>query len=158
MYDDAFRIWYENEEHEQIYLSDLPRIRVGDPDTFDSFEVPKHSVAQTNAKVEMNLKWSYIPEDPLVRPWERFDMIVIDEVHALLADATYQSAPYFVRRLIQETLKNSDTCKVIVMTGTPKILERYPLFKEAHTLTQINLEQLRGDLTCAMGSFMAAAE
>lgn len=137
-YDDAFRIWYENEEHEQIYLSDLPRIRVGDPDTFDSFEVLKHSVAQTNAKVEMNLKWSYIPEDPLVRPWERFDMIVIDEVHALLADATYQSAPYFVRRLIQETLKNSDTCKVIVMTGTPKILERYPLFKEAHTLNLMN--------------------
>lgn len=137
-YDDAFRIWYENEEHKQIYLSDLPRIRVGDPDTFDSFEVPKHSVAQTNARVETNLKWSYVQEDPLTRPWERFDMIVIDEVHALLADATYQSAPYYVRRLIQETLKNSDTCKVIVMTGTSKILGKYPMFKQAHVIDMMS--------------------
>lgn len=104
-YDDSFAIWYANEEEEKIYESDLPRIRVGDPESFDSFEVPKHSVTQTNARVETNLKWSYSPEDPLVRPWERFDMIVVDEVHALLADATYQSAPYYVRRLIQETLK-----------------------------------------------------
>lgn len=133
-YCDPFMIWYANDEQEKIYESDLPRIQVGDPETFDSFEVPKHSVAQTNARVETNLKWSYTPEDPLARPWERFDMIIVDEVHALVADAAYQSAPYYVRRLIQETLKQSDTCKVIVMTGTPKILENYPMFDNAHVI------------------------
>ena len=133
-YDDSFAIWYANDEQEKVYESDLPRVRVGDPETFDSFLVPKHSVAQTNARVETNLKWSYTPEDPLARPWERFDMIIVDEVHAILADASYQSAPYYVRRLIQETLKNSDTCKVIGMTGTPKILKGYQLFDNAHVI------------------------
>ena len=133
-YCDPFMIWYANDEQAKIYESDLPRIVVGDPNTVNSFEVPKHSVAQTNARVETNLKWSYTPEDPLARPWERFDMIVIDEAHALLADASYQSAPFYVRRLVQATLKYSDTCKVIAMTGTQKILEKYPLFDGAHVI------------------------
>ena len=137
-YNDSFRIWYANDEEARVYEENFERIRVGDPSSVYSTEVPKHSVAHTNARIETNLKWSYTPEDPLARPWERFDMIVVDEVHSLLTDASYQSAPYYVMRLIEETLKRSETCKVIIMTGTAKVLDKHPLFAQAHVVDRMD--------------------
>ena len=137
-YNDSFRIWYANDEEARVYEENFERIKVGDPSSIYSTEVFKHSVAHTNARIETNLKWSYTPKDPLARPWERFDMIVVDEVHSLLTDASYQSAPYYVMRLIEETLKRSDTCKVITMTGTAKVLDKHPLFSQAHVIDRMD--------------------
>ena len=137
-YNDSFRIWYANDEEARVYEENFERIKGGDPSSIYSTEVFKHSVAHTNARIETNLKWSYTPEDPLARPWERFDMIVVDEVHSLLTDASYQSAPYYVMRLIEETLKRSETCKVVIMTGTAKILDQYPFFQKAHVVDRMN--------------------
>ncbi|MDD6040247.1 MAG: hypothetical protein PUD63_03495, partial [Clostridia bacterium] len=75
--------------------------------------------------------------DPTVQPWNRFDMIIVDEAHSLLSDATYQSSAFYVRRLIEETLKNFKTCKVIVMTGSPKILEKHPVIQKAHLIDRM---------------------
>ena len=91
------------------------------------------STACTNAQMETLWK-EFLPDQSYSHPWLRFDMIVIDEVHSLISDASYQSAPFYVRRMIEETLKRSDKCKVIVMTGSPQILKDYPLLKDAHCI------------------------
>ena len=97
------------------------------------------SCVYTNAKLEKDLQDRYSASNPLVQPWKRFDMIVVDEVHSLFSDATYQTAGFYVRRLIQQTLKYSKDCKVIVMTGTPEILEGVSLFKKAHLIDRMNI-------------------
>lgn len=103
----------------------------------DSHHVCLRSCVCTNAKVEHDLKKHYSAGDPTVQPWNRFDMIIIDEAHSLLSDATYQSSAFYVRRLIERTLKNSKTCKVIVMTGSPKILEKHPVIQKAHLIDRM---------------------
>lgn len=91
----------------------------------------------TNAKVEYDLRKWYSAFDPRLQPWNRFDMIIVDEVHSLFSDATYQSASFYVRRLIEETLRRSQTCKVIVMTGSPQILKNSPLLAKAHLIDRM---------------------
>lgn len=66
-------------------------------------------------------------------------MIVIDEAHSLLADASYQSSPFYIRRLIEETLIHSRTCKVILLTGTPQIFDGYPLLEKAHVINRMEI-------------------
>lgn len=96
-------------------------------------KVKARSCCCTNAQVE-KIWQSYEPQSTETHPWERFDIIVIDEVHSILTDASYQSAPFYVRRLIEETLSKSSKCKLIVMTGSPEVFENYPLFDDAHSL------------------------
>ena len=98
----------------------------------------RRTCVNTNAKIEYNLRQHYHLLDATTHPWERFDMIVVDEAHALLADASYQRSPFYVRRLIEETRKRSKTCKIIVMTGSPQILSWYPLFDDAHCVDMMS--------------------
>ena len=44
----------------------------------------------------------YRPLDATTHLWELFDLIVIDEAHSLVLDASYQSAPFYVTELINE--------------------------------------------------------
>ena len=64
-------------------------------------------------------------------------MIIIDEAYSILADASYQSFPFYGRWLIEETLSRSSTCKIILMTGTPQILDGYPLLEKAHVIDRM---------------------
>ena len=114
----------------------IERIELVDAQGF-TYQVGLRSCVSTNAKVEYDLQAHYSAGDPTMQPWNRFDMIIIDEAHSLLSDATYQSACFYVRRLIEETLKNSKTCKVIVMTGSPKILEKHPVIQKAHLIDRM---------------------
>lgn len=129
--------WMLDEKYQDYYESPIITI----PDCMDSgqgLNVYKRSCVYTNAKIERMVLERISPYDPSENPWERFDMIVVDEAHAILSDASYQSSPFYVRRLIEETLKQSKTCKVIAMTGTPRLLSRYSLFEKAH---EINVMQ-----------------
>lgn len=125
---------YTDERYEGF--ENIERIELVDAQGF-VYHVALSSCVSTNAKVECDLQKHYSAGDPTVQPWNRFDMIIIDEVHSLLSDATYQSACFYVRRLIEETLNNSKTCKVIVMTGSPKILERHPVIQKAHLIDRM---------------------
>ena len=65
------------------------------------------------------LKNIYDPEDPMTHIWNKFDAIVVDEVHSLVTDSTYQSATFDVLELIREYLALSqnkqlqeDACSV----------------------------------------------
>ena len=117
-----------------------PTITISSPEDWGS-GVPAYarSCAFTNAKTEWYIAGHYILSAPTSHLWERFDMIIIDEAHSLLADASYQSSPFYVRRLIEETLARSSTCKVILMTGTPHILDGYPLLEKAHVIDRMEM-------------------
>lgn len=81
----------------------------------------------------------YIPKEPFTHPWERFDFIVIDEVHSILSDANYQSAPFYIQSLLEEIKLRAPKCKVIVMTGSPEIIRDYPLFEDYHLIDRMDV-------------------
>ena len=89
------------------------------------------SVVCTNAYIENYLRYSYVPNDPSTHLWNLFDVIIVDEVHSLITDATYQTAPFTVLEFMREYIRlcsNSEEtqpqCKhLIVMTGSPEPFE-----------------------------------
>lgn len=95
----------------------------------------QRSIACTNAAIERYLEKHYRADKAEDFLWNRFDIIVVDEAHAVVADASYQTAPYYVHSLINKTLKmnaaGKTNCKVIVMTGSPQILADFRLPKTA---------------------------
>ncbi|MGN0761875.1 MAG: hypothetical protein ACI4MK_00740, partial [Aristaeellaceae bacterium] len=123
--------WMANDPKYEIRF-DAPVISLPSLSGWGEPQVYEQSAVLTNAKVEHSIMKNYMPGEAATHPWLRFDMIVINEVHSLLADASYQSAPFYVRRLIEKTLEENKACKVIVMTGSPQILEGIPLFEKAH--------------------------
>lgn len=80
----------------------------------------------TNAAIESYMRKSYVQNDSTTHLWNRFDMIVFDEAHVIRSDTSYQTAPYFTMRLLQETYKAQQkgltNCKIVMMTGTPSVL------------------------------------
>ena len=106
------------------------------------------SVACTNAFIEVYIRNVFDPDDPGTHIWNLFDMIVVDEFHSLVMDASYQSAPFYVNSLIWEITRRihlaeqkaageiddpedsiiSPLCKhLILMTGTPTTVRKYPV-------------------------------
>jgi len=91
------------------------------------------SVVCTNAYISAYLKYAYNPNDPTTHIWNKFDAIVVDEVHSLVTDSTYQAATFDVVEFIKEYLnlyKNNKlldcSCKhMILMTGTPQPFEAH---------------------------------
>ena len=55
----------------------------------------------------------------------------MDEVHSVVADASYQSAPFYVQSFVNEAYRHyqsgESNCRVIIMTGSPNILKDYTL-------------------------------
>ena len=86
------------------------------------------SVVCTNASISAYLRYIYDPNNPITHIWNKFDAIIVDEVHSLVTDSTYQSSTYDVLTMIQEYLdlyQNNQlldcACKrMILMTGTPQ--------------------------------------
>lgn len=121
----------------------------------------KKSVACTNAFIESYIRNVYNPADPGTHLWNLFDIIVVDEFHALVMDASYQSAPFYVNSLIWEIAyrhhradekeaKNVDNpeasilrplCKhLVLMTGTPDTVRKYPVpYIEPHVLDMMDV-------------------
>lgn len=80
-----------------------------------------NAVVVTNAGIEKYIKYKYNKDDEKTHLWKYFDIVVIDEAHSLVADATFSDAPFHVMSFVAKTL-NSSSCKVILMTGTPDLL------------------------------------
>lgn len=113
-------------------------------------KVYQRSVVCTNAFIEKYLQYRYNPRDITTHLWELFDIIVIDEAHSLVLDATYQSAPFYVRELIKLYngmvgwhLKNPKKykrpqCKhIILMTGTVDPIENFKAPKNSVILNKM---------------------
>lgn len=138
-FDSPYADWFADLDPRYEGYYESPTMKLPDLDGWGRARVYRRTCVNTNAKIESNLRQHYTPLDATTHPWERFDMIIIDEAHALLADASYQSSPFYVRRLIEETLQKSNKCKVIVMTGSPQILNNQPLFANAHCIDMMDV-------------------
>ena len=103
-------------------------------DEWGEHRILQRSVVCTNAFIEAYLKYFYNPQNVTTYIWELFDMIVVDEVHSMVVDASYQSAPFYVRSLVNKSLavlreakkngKKLPACQhIILMTGTPEPVE-----------------------------------
>lgn len=84
----------------------------------------------TNAMVEYYYLDIYNKEDEYSEIENLYDIIVIDEFHSLVTDASYQSAPFFVniliRKIIDKFIKNAEMrCKhLIMMSATPEPISK----------------------------------
>lgn len=91
------------------------------------------SVICTNSYIAAYLHYVHDPKDPITHIWNKFDTIIVDEVHSLITDATYQSASFSLLSLIKEYLLlyqsqslQECACKhIILMTGTPEPFEKF---------------------------------
>lgn len=100
------------------------------------------STAWTSAGLEHYLKKRYNPTDITTHLWNRFDLIVVDEVHSVVADASYQTAPFYVQSFVNEAYRHFEsgesTCNVVVMTGTPGVLNKYNFPKNSNRLNKLD--------------------
>lgn len=122
----------ETGEDRPVEYEKYVRVIASDDKFSSEYVTHNQSVVCTNAYIESHLKYCYIPTDPTTHLWNLFDVIIIDEVHSLITDATYQSAPFAVLELIKEYLhlcanaENPPKCKhLILMTGTPAPFENF---------------------------------
>lgn len=122
------------EELESILASERT---VNDPDWGEEF-LWQRSVTCTNAAIENYLAKHYNENDLTSFLWNRFDLIILDESHSVRADASYQSAPFYVQRLInvvQQLKRKGETqCNAVVMTGTPDVISDYGFPSDGHKI------------------------
>ena len=116
-----------------------------------SHVVFQRSVICTNAFIEKYLQYRYEPRDICTHLWELFDLIVVDEAHAMVLDATYQSASFYVYELVREYLQRHKDAEMfpekhkaprcqnlILMTGSSDPLTNLPAIGEAHILDKMD--------------------
>ena len=126
-----FEVWQTGEYRPPEYEKYLKEIK-GNSEWGDfSFLSYNKSAVCTNAYISAYLRYVYNPEEPLTHIWNKFDAIIIDEVHSLVTDSTYQTAGFDVQSFIEEYVKLQKegklldcACKhLILMTGTPQPFE-----------------------------------
>lgn len=92
---------------------------------------PPHQVVVTNAGIEQFIKTRYKKDDEKTHIWKYFDLIILDEAHSLVTDATFADSPFHVLSFLRYVRVQAPSCKIIFMTGTPDPIEQ--LFQEKLT-------------------------
>lgn len=75
-------------------------------------------IACTNARIEKFAKNQYKSEDSETHIWNKFDLIVVDEVHSLTMDATFSDSPFYVEKFIKQAYNENRNCDILLMSGT----------------------------------------
>lgn len=136
--------WYldDREDARDIWLHRRKVNCEGDAWCQGTRTIYQRTVVCTNAAIEHYQRNNYNPADSTTFLWNRFDIIVFDEAHSLLADMSYQTAPFYSLSLLEEVLeyqKNGDTkCKIIMMTGTPRILQNLSISDDCHLIDRMD--------------------
>lgn len=81
------------------------------------YKVLKSSCICNSWQIESYMKNKYIPGDKSTYLWEFFDIIIFDEAHSLVTDATFANAPFYALEFMESVYKFSNK-KIIMMTGT----------------------------------------
>ena len=133
---------FKEKSHDWIFVPE-------NSDCFDEiarWRAIEYNLVCTYAFIEAYLKNRYDPQNPWTHFWNLFDCIVVDEVHGILMDASYQSAPFHVARLItyatqvieqpkmQHKYVNPRCKHIITMTGTPVNIPNWSVMENAHTI------------------------
>ena len=134
------------------YLTDIRHI---DDVNFDEYD--NKSLVCTTAHIKRRIERDYSPSILAPEPfWKKFDFIVIDEFHSLIADATFSDTAFimkcFVDKIYTDCIKGKKADeikpKMIFMSGTPHTTEKliadfeytkHDLFKEAKYVKPKNL-------------------
>ncbi len=80
-------------------------------------------VVVTNAGLEKFVKEKYDPNNEKTHIWKYFDLIILDEAHSLVTDATFTDSPFYVMDFLNWVYRHDKHCKIILMTGTPEPIE-----------------------------------
>ena len=144
---DDYHIMYNDEFPEVEKTGQY--IRLKDESGFDRV-VFQRSVVCTNAFIERYMQYRYRPLDATTHLWELFDLIVIDEAHSLVLDASYQSAPFYVMELINEFCARHKAAaadpekhkaprcgNLLLMTGSVEPMKTLPLPMEPHIIDRM---------------------
>ena len=134
------------------YLTDIRHI---DDVNFDEYD--SKSLVCTTAHIKRRIERDYSPSILAPEPfWKKFDFIVIDEFHSLIADATFSDTAFimkcFVDKIYTDCIKGKKADeikpKMIFMSGTPRTTEKliadfeytkHDLFKKAKYVKPKNL-------------------
>lgn len=116
-------------------------------DEWGTHNVFQRSVVCTNAFIERYLQYRYHPQDITTHLWELFDLIVIDEAHSLVTDASYQSSPFYVNELIWEFERRHKLAEalpekhkpprcgnLLLMTGSVAPMQKLMLPEKPHVI------------------------
>lgn len=85
---------------------------ISSPYTFED------NIICNNAHIELYMKRMYSIREKSKHLWNLFDVIVVDEAHSLVTDATFADSPFHVLSFLKAAYKNSNA-KIIFMTATP---------------------------------------
>ena len=134
------------------YLTDIRHI---DDVNFDEYD--NKSLVCTTAHIKRRIERDYSPSILAPEPfWKKFDFIVIDEFHSLIADATFSDTAFimkcFIDKIYDDCIKGQKADeikpKMIFMSGTPRTTEKliadfeyakHDLFKKAKYVKPKNL-------------------
>lgn len=103
-------------------------------------KVYQHSSVCTSAYWSNSVLYNYDYNDYTTDPIYRYDLIVVDEAHSLVTDATYQTAPFGIYAFIEhyhdawvaydenpEQNRKPRCSNLVLITGSPEPLELLPL-------------------------------
>ena len=144
------------DEYHHVYddFEDIPddvpvRILIDD---WGEHRVYQKSAVCTNAFVEQYSKYVYSGGDITTHLWELFDIIIIDEVHSVVLDATYQSAPFYIRDLVSEFIKRHELAdkepekykrplceQIIIMAGTEDAVKAIETPENSTTINRMEV-------------------
>lgn len=74
----------------------------------------------TNAYIRHFFMNIFDYQKPSTHLWNKFDLIFVDEVHSLIADASFADSSFYVERFIHHTLRMNKACDIVAMSGTPE--------------------------------------
>ena len=82
-------------------------------------EVTQRKVVITNSGLEKFLKEQFDPCNPQTHIWFAFDIIILDEAHSLIEDASFCDSPFHVKAFLAHVYKRYHSSRIVFMTGTP---------------------------------------
>ena len=86
---------------------------------FKSSKGKTYKYIVTNAVIEQYAKEIYDVRDEKTYLWDYFDLIILDEAHSLITDASFSDAPFHVYDFMYQA-EYRGKCHLIFMTGTPE--------------------------------------
>lgn len=79
-------------------------------------------VVCTNASIEKYFKTKYNPKDSSTYVWDKFDLIILDEAHALSTDAIFTDC-FYTEQFLKHTYYKNPKCDIVFMSGTQQPLD-----------------------------------
>lgn len=143
----SFDVWQTGEDQPDEFAKYMRTCRFKNDLGEHEIVFYNKSAVCTNAFLSAYLRNVYDPDNPMTHIWNKFDAIIIDEVHSLVTDSTYQSSGFDMLAFIEEYLQRyqnnqlqDGACRhLILMTGTPLPFETHVTIDFPKELTNLKV-------------------